>query len=238
MVRCGHCRRVYTPYEQKGIHYYGARCDKSCANTRRNINAAFIEGKVGEALLKLSFTDKELSEINLRVQSDLPTLEERRKKQLNENERQKRKLREDLSYLHANKLSLLKSSVYTPESFLEEEFALNHALEKLQSEEQASDIAMHEVIKDLILLSELLKGAYVYYYPAKSQEKKEIIQKVFSELTLDGNTLQYKAKNGFKLLESRFMLSGAGNTWISEAVRNHNFILDSIDDLRTLSPPD
>lgn len=105
-------------------------------------------------------------------------------------------------------------------------------------EEQASDIAMHEVINDILLLSELLKDAYTFYYKANSNEKRLLIQKVFSELLFDGNTLQYKAKNGFKLLESHSVSLGGDYTWISEAVRCHQLIKCSIEDLKSLSPPD
>lgn len=37
LVRCAHCQRVYTPYTQKGIQYYNARCTKSCPNALKNI---------------------------------------------------------------------------------------------------------------------------------------------------------------------------------------------------------
>lgn len=235
LLRCGQCRRVYTPYEQKGIHYYGARCEKGCLNTKRNINAKYIEDKVGEALRVLFFTDKEKADINYRIKKDLRQLEEKRKSDLAQNEHQKRKLREDLTYLHENKLTLLKSSVYTPEAFKEEEFKLNQQLQALQNEEQASDIALHEVVKDLILLSELLKDAYLYYCSAKQYEKKLLIQTVFYELYLDGNVFQYKTKNGFNLLESRFMSSGAPCTWISELVNDYPLIKSSIEDLKSWS---
>lgn len=237
IMRCAHCGRVYSPYEQKGIHYYGARCDKSCMNTKRNINSTFIEEKIGEVLSHMFYSGEELAKIENELHGDLKRLEKKRQEGLLQIRRQKGKIREELAYLRENKLTFLKSSVYTPEAFLEEESKLNQVLEKLQIEEQDSDGAIQEAVKDLVRLSELLKNAYLHYYFAKPNEKKEIIQKVFSELTLDRDTLNYKVRNGFKLLDPRSMSLGEGNVWISEAVRNHNFILDSIEDLRTLSPP-
>jgi site-specific DNA recombinase len=201
MIRCDICQRVYSPYTKKGIDYYGARCIKECPNPNKSVNAKYIEDKVGEVISKLYFTDNELQEIDSRVKNDLKGLEEKRQKELSQMERKKRKVREDLAYLRENKLPLLRSSVYTPESFLTEENKLNEELTKLGNEENASDLAIHEVVKDIILLSELLKDAYVYYVYAKQEEKKEIIQKIFSELTLSGDTLKYKCINGFKLLE-------------------------------------
>jgi len=40
-VRC-ECGRVYTPYEQKGITYYGARCDRTCPNPKKSVNQTFV----------------------------------------------------------------------------------------------------------------------------------------------------------------------------------------------------
>src|SRR5205814_10364832 len=42
LIRCSVCNRVYTPYEQKGHHYYGVRCIPGCSNSKRSINADFI----------------------------------------------------------------------------------------------------------------------------------------------------------------------------------------------------
>lgn len=237
MIRCASCNRVYTPYEQKGIHYYGARCEKGCPNPKRNINAAFIEKMVGQALSGLLFTEAELYEIEVRLKTDIKDLGNKRLTDLEVKERQKKKTREDLAYLHENKLTLLKSAVYSPENFLEEELKLNQVLEKLCDEEQASDVAMHEVIKDLVLLSELLKNAYLFYYSAEPNEKKRIIQTVFSELNLCGDTLKYNTKNGFRLLQSRFMSLGEGCVWLSEVGSNHKLILNSIDDIKSISLP-
>ena len=146
MIRCADCGRVYTPYEQKGIHYYGARCDKDCPNTKRNVNTTYIEKMVGEALNGVFYTDKELAEIDANAKSDIQRLEKNQQKQLEQKDRQKKKLLEGLAYLRENKLSLLRSSVYSPDSFLAEEAKLNTQLQTLCTAEQASYAALHEVV--------------------------------------------------------------------------------------------
>ena len=209
LLRCDICNRVYSPYTKKGIDYYGARCKRDCLNPNKSINASFIEDKIGEKIQKLSFTDNELEQIDSLVKNDIKILEDKRKKDIEQIDRKKRKIREDLTYLRENKLSLLRSSVYSPENFLKEELELSKKLDELNNQEQASDTAIHEVIKDIVLLSELLKDAYLYYLCAKPDEKKEIILKIFSELTLSGETLKYKCKDGFRLLEEpRFAYCG------------------------------
>ena len=234
LIRCALCNRVYTPYEQKGIHYYGARCAKDCKNTKKNINAAFIESKVIQALNELSYTEEELAEIDLRTQNDILTFEEKRKKVLEEKDRQKRKINEEVSYLRENKLLFLKTGVYTPESYLNEELQLNAKLEKLSLEEQASNLSMLEIIKDSVFLSELLKDICLYSSLAKSKHLQEIILKVFSELLISGNTLVYQCKNGFEALEKRFFLLGDPTLWTSEGVRYNTLIKISIADLQGL----
>jgi site-specific DNA recombinase len=213
LVRCAVCERLYTPYGKKGIQYYGTRCPNGCPNPKKNFNISFLEDKVGELISRLSFTGTELAEIDARAKTDVAVFESKRLIKIEQNDRKKKKLREDLTYLRTNKLVLLKSGVYSPEAFLSEENKLNDQLVAFQDAEQISDVAMHEVIKDLIKLSELLKNGYEYYQNAESPEKAEIIHVIFSELFLSENTLTYKCRNGFKALQSRFdPVCGRGGT--------------------------
>ena len=203
LIRCNESGRTYTPYEQKGIHYYGARCPKGCTNLNHNINADFIEKKVGSIMANLSFTKEELADIDHQVRSEVSTLEDKRIERLKVISQQKKKLRNELTYLRTNKLSLLKNGVYTGEDYLQEESDIAKKLNQLRGEEEAFDVSMEEVIKDIVFLSELLEDAYLYYTLANPTEKQQIITKVFSELTLSGDTLNYKCRNGFKVLENR-----------------------------------
>jgi len=117
LARCTDCRRVYTPYTQKGIQYFSVRCKPGCPNPRKNFNLSFLEQEVGKCFSSLSFTDEELAGLQARTKTDISFFEIKRHKELEENERRKKKLREDLAYLRTNKLSLLKTGVYSPESF-------------------------------------------------------------------------------------------------------------------------
>jgi hypothetical protein len=121
-----------------------------------------------------------------------------------------------LAYLRTNKLSLLKSGVYTPESYLEEEDILNSQLIKLQQLESVSDESMYETMRDIIKLSELLKTVSLQYDFANSYEKETIIKLIFSELSISDNTLKYKCVEGLKPFENRFLLSCDPTGWLSE----------------------
>ena len=176
-----------------------------CSNTNKNVRADFIEKKVGEVLSELSFTDEELVEIDARTKTDIALLENKRPTELEENDRKKKKIREDLKYLHTNKLSLLKGGAYSIEAFLEEENRLNGELDAFKNDEHASDTAMREVIKNVVLLSELLRNTYGYYQKANPSEKELIIRTIFSELSLHEENLTYKCRKGFEALEKRFI---------------------------------
>ena len=234
MVRCAECKRVYTPYTQKGIMYYGCRCNTACGNSRKNFNISFLEQEIGDRLRTISFTEAELDELNARTQTDIALLEKKRNTEIDQIERKKRKVREDLNYLRSNKLALLRTGVYTVETYMEEEFSLDKELSVLQTHEQASDASMHEVIQDVTELSELLKDLYLTYKKGNSNEKEEILRKLFSELYFSENTFTCKWKNGLQLLENRFNLICAQTTWISELVNNHKFVQESIEDIKAV----
>ena len=205
IVHCKDCRRVYTPYPQKGIMYYGARCKEHCANPTKSVNFDYITEKVGGLIKKLSFTEEELVKIDASANTDIAILETKRFNKLEEGERRKKKIREDLAYLNTNRLMLLRTGAYTAESLVAAETQLNLELDLLKQSEDVSDIAMRETIKDVIKLSELVENAAVVYSLAKPHEKDRIIRVIFSELTLSGNTLDYKCKKGFSALQSRFI---------------------------------
>ena len=205
---CSLCGRVYTPYLQKGHVYMGARCLEHCVNPRRNVPASLFEEKVGELITRLTFSNGELADIDTRTQSDITGIERKRQQALEHNDRRKRKVREDLSYLRENRISLLKAGVYTPESYVEAETQLNTELSSLQREERDADASAHEVIVEIIKLSELLKDAYLHYRFANSVEKEQIMRTIFSELRYSGDRLEYQCKNGFRSLQNRFFQFG------------------------------
>ena len=204
-VYCAKCHRVYTPYVKKGILYYSARCKSGCDNPNKSVNFKYITGLVGTLIEKLSFTDEELAEIDAKASTDIALLDIKRTQKLEASERRKKKIREDLAYLSANRLPLLKSGAYTPELLVAEEAKLNVELNALNDAEAVSDISMAETVKEVVKLSELLKNVAVIYSNAEPSEQDKIIRVIFSELTLSENTLDYQCKKGFAALSSRFV---------------------------------
>ena len=204
LMRCAKCKRTYTPYVKKGIQYYNARCADGCDNDFKNFNFNFIEKKLSTLIKSLYFIEDELAEIDARLSTEISMVEEKRQKDIDGIERRKKRIREDLKYLNTSKLILLKTGVYTPEGFLDEEQKLNDELKELQNREQVSDEAMHETMKDIVNLSELLKNVVPYYNFANPQQKEKVIKIIFSELYVSKNTLEYRLQNGFQCFENRF----------------------------------
>ncbi len=205
IIRCAHCKRVYTPYPKKGIQYYNARCVNGCENSFKNFNFAFIDKEVSKLLSNLYFTDDELAEMDARIGTEIAMLEERRQKNFDQSERKKKKVREDLAYLRSNKIPLLKAGVYSPEGYVAEEVKLEAELAILKSDEDVSDIAMRDTMKDIEKLSELIKDVVPVYDFAKPHEKEKIIRVIFSELYVAQDMLEYKVKKGFEPFENRFV---------------------------------
>ena len=233
ILRCGACGRTYTPYTKKGFLYFGSRCAKACSNSMKSLNLSFLETSIGNLMQNLSFTDEELERLDAGTNTDIALLDHKRKNEIEGFERQKRKIREDLTYLNANRLILLRSGVYTPEAFLQEEHRLNTELAELQTKESASDVSMFEVIKDVIELSELLKRLYFYYQNAKSPEREDYVRKLFSELSFSEKTLKIKCNNGLQVLESRFYSMCDPTGWISELKHQNNLIKLTIKELKS-----
>jgi len=228
LVRCTGCGRVYTPYLQKGIQYFGSRCAASCTNPKKSFNAPFLEEEVAKYIDRLTLTEKERNQLDSAASNDVSHFEEKRLARIEADCRRQKKIREDLAYLRANKLNLLKSGVYTPELLVVEEANLNAELITLQNGKLVSDPPMQAVVESTLKLSELLRNGSAYYRNAKSPEKEQIIRVVFSELNISGNTLEYKSKNGFQALQNRFLATGGQSTWLLEAVKIHSYVEESI----------
>lgn len=118
-------------------------------NCFKNFNFAFIDKEVSKLLRNLYFTEDEIEEMDARTSTEIALLDEKRQKGFDQIERKRKKIREDLSYLHANKISLLKSGVYTPEGYVAEEAQLETQLTALKGSEDISDEAMRETMKDI-----------------------------------------------------------------------------------------
>lgn len=194
IVRCAQCNRAYTPYEQKGIIYYGAKCKKGCGNIRKSLNEHEIAAELKSAISLLRFTDDELEKFEARTSTEVALIDVRRSKDLERIERKKKALREDISYMSTNRVLLLRTGAFTPEEYNAEMIRLQTDLKHLQEQEQSSDEAMMALVEDVVKFSELIKNVVVIYDFATSHEKDRIAKILISELYVDQNSVTFQPK--------------------------------------------
>lgn len=234
MLRCAHCRRVFTPYEQKGILYFGARCVGDCDNTRRNANLHFVEQAFGSCLYRLPLSDQELSQIDDRRDRDVAELD---KERAEEDARRARKLitlRGDIAYLEENRLALLKSGAYTPDQLASERERLSGKIDAASKAEPVEEASVQKVIDDVVELSELVKNVAGLYEIVKTRRREQIVRNIFSELLVSENTLEYNVNSGFEFLKTRAVLMGAPKHMISELLKGRHHIRESIEALKSI----
>ncbi len=169
----------------------------------KNCNLEFVAKQARSFIEKLHFTDDELAELDAQTSTGISLLEEKRSKEFEKIDRQKKRAREDLAYLRSNRLTLLKTGVYTPEGLLEEENKLKTELDQLLQSEEISETAMAELVKDIVTLSELIKNAIPIYDFANPHEKERIVRTIFSELYIAQDVARYKVKKGFETFDNR-----------------------------------
>ncbi len=208
VLRCVECKRCYTPYSKKGIVYYGAKCSKSCKNSLKNINLNYVNNGIQNAFESLCFTESELRLIDQKIESPRSQMEEKIADKWMKLDRQIRKLQEDIAYLKSNKLSLLKTGVYSPEELIKEENRLQEAYINLTNQNVSKVEELKDDIKGIQKLSKLLSRMPLYYKFGTISEKEALIGLIFSELLISENGLIYKCVNGFEAFENRNLFLG------------------------------
>ena len=212
LFRCGDCERIYTPYPKKGNLYVNSKCKVGCPNTNKLLNKADIDEIMTPYIAKLYYKKEELETLEENANLDIKRIERNRIKELESVENKKKKHRADLEYLRAEKSSLLRTGVYTPESYMEEVKKLETEIETLIQQEVISEDTMRETIKDVFKVSELLKTLHSYWLFMNEYERDSILRIIFSELVISEKTLQYKLNSDFIWLNSRLnhLVPGAG----------------------------
>jgi site-specific DNA recombinase len=198
IVRCAQCKRVFSPYPKKGIMYYGARCQKGCANTLKSLNQDQVADMARTVINNLNFTTEELELFEARANTEIALLDIKRSKDLDKIEARKKRIREELAYLEQDRVSLLRHKVYTPEEYAKEVQKLRKDLEMERKKESASDEAMAALVDDTVKLSELIKNVVPIYDFANPHEKEAITRILVSELYVDENTLDFSPMNHLK----------------------------------------
>lgn len=234
-VRCTFCKRVYTPYTKKGILYFNARCLRGCDNNLKNCNLDHITNEVRKRIANLYFTEDELSRMEAQLSTDIFLLEQKRHADIEQQERSKKRIREELAYLRSDRLNLLRTGAYAADELVADQSKLEKQYDDILDREITSEQAMRETMKDITTLSELINNVAGVYDFASPHKKEEIIKILFSELFLSQNGLEYKLQNGLQAFEDRLSAVGDPTAWLSELYRERRYIRANIDALQNLS---
>lgn len=216
LVRCAYCKRVYTPYEKKGILYFNARCLKGCANKKKNCNLDYVICKIRDLIAGLHFSAEDIEVFEARLNTDIHLLGERQQRDMDKIERRKKHLREQQTYLQANRLDLLSSGAYTPDGIVAEQNRLKTELQSLQEDEQLSDEALRDTFDEIVALSELIKNVIPVYDFVQPRQKETIVRMLFSELFVAHDRLSFSLKPGLECLETRLSAVSDPTAWLSE----------------------
>lgn len=203
LVKCGVCKRMYSPYEQKGISYYRTQCVKNCPNTVKNINDKFITKKVVEVLNQIHFTDDEKRQIEANAWKELHALNNGKAKQIEDLQYQKSKAVSNLEYLKSDKLNLLRTGVFSAAQLIEEEGRLNTVIAEYSEKIEKLSVSYKMMSEFVVSFSELTKHTAAYFEQALDSEKRDIVLQVFSELYIESGELKYEAKEGYRELLQR-----------------------------------
>ena len=204
LVKCGTCKRVYSPYVQKGVTYYRSACLNDCTNPLKHINDKFVTDGVQAILDRIHFTDIEIEQIEAHAFKGLDKLTEKRNKEIEDLTFQKNKVVENLKYLTDDKLNLLRTGVFTPAQLIEEEGRLTLLLSEIQGKISNLSISAKAMIEYVMSFSELVKNTALYFQYALDTEKRDIVVQVFSELYIENGELKYVANEAYNALLQRF----------------------------------
>ena len=171
-----------------------------------------------------------MADIKERAKEELyEVVEKKRLLETSTLEKQRQRINDDLKYLEQNKVTLLRTNVYTIEQLTADHEKLQKELKEVDEKLSVQNITAHEMLETVISFSELVKNAKVYYKNALDSEKREMATNIFYELHFKNGVLaNYNAKEGYAALLKRHSVnfgSPKGNrtpiTWLRTMCPNH-----------------
>ena len=203
LVRCS-CGRLYSPYEQKGIIYYRSRCADSCENCDPNLNETEVDAAIQEILDGVSLTAEELHDIETRSKSQIEEISDRRNRELGDLHARQQKHAADLNYINENRITLLRTNAMTAEEVRTEVERLNGSMAAVQSDIRAYGESAKDMLRYILVFSELAHNASRYFRHALDNEKRDLVAQMFTELVFENRHLKsYKARDGYASLLER-----------------------------------
>lgn len=205
LLRCA-CGRLYTPYRNipKNLVYYGSKCLPHCENTCPHVRDIKVDEELQAVLERIYFSNAELAAMEADSKKELDVMATRKDRVREDAQIRRRKIAADLDYLEQNKLTLLREGAMDPAGVKSEKERLQGLLATIEEEVPSDEVSPREMLEVVLKFSELAKNVVLYHRFALDEQKREIVMRVFSELTLmDEHLIDYKAKEGFHALLRR-----------------------------------
>ncbi|MBT4937358.1 recombinase family protein [Candidatus Peregrinibacteria bacterium] len=205
-LRCT-CGRVYTPERKKAGKFllYSSRCKTGCKNSNKHLNEKNVDFIISKLMKKISFSNKELKEIEKEAKSGINIFAEKRNNDFEILVKKKKTLLADLDYLKENKVSLLRENAYSIMEYHQESKKLEVEIKEIDKQFSKQTETEFEMLKFITDFSELIKMASEYYKSGTDKERYELCSLMFSELIIfDGKLISYDAKPAFEKLLSRY----------------------------------
>ncbi|QED23042.1 recombinase family protein [Candidatus Deianiraea vastatrix] len=205
LIRCHHCKCVYTPDPKKGGRYIYMKPTKSqgdcefCKNTNENV----INEQIEHIIKELTITKEALEAIKpelKKVLEENKSLNEIKFDELNKKLKNIEKRQEEL-------IESLTEEQNDQSITLDEIQKMNTVLSmkktQIQDELLSLDINNTSTRNQILTIFELAEGMYDIFESSNNIKKRELIKILFSNLELSGLNLHYSLQKPFDLLQKK-----------------------------------
>lgn len=218
-VLCGECGRTITVDTKKNHNYCHCTRYKGNCTQKKYVREELMEEQVLSTLDKfkidnpkiLDWVRKALKEIN-KGEKDYHT------EIMDDLNKKRKKVEKNLDQIYEDRLE----SIISKEFYKRKQEELENELDAIVSMIEKHTKANINYQKLGINLFELCqKGREIYEKKALMNEKRELLQFLFSNLYLKDGKVEYKAHNGFEVIAKR----AEDNNWLRDLDSNQNNIL-------------
>jgi site-specific DNA recombinase len=210
LFRCT-CGRGYTPYRKKGHIYYMSKCKDDCPNKKMNVREDMLVEAIQTIFDQIYFTEDELRDIQAQAHRGIERVSAMRDKEIDDLNARRKRVLNDMDYLKANKITLLRENTMAPAELNSELERLVAELEEVDALLSAQTESEKEMLTYILTFSELFKNASALYKDATDMEKRQLAHLVFSELRfINGEMASYSAKEEFSILLNRPRVANGG----------------------------
>lgn len=182
MIKCQHCGRTLIGELQKGEVYY--RCHtKECPN--KSLTESCVKSYIKRMFQAITITDSEILDIEQILSTNTLTWREKQKEGLQIIQMQKGSLRSRQERI----TSLLINETIDDETYHAEKKKILTESKLLEEKEEAASQENSSLIETIAKKLELANNPYYIYELLNTEDKREFLKSITSNLLLDGKKL-------------------------------------------------